>query len=259
MSAGFPTKRGLYDPQSERDSCGIGFVAHVKGQRSHQIVDDAYQVLRNMNHRGACGCEPNTGDGAGMLTALPHTFLAKVTADDLHVELPAAGQFGAGIVFLPQIAAERDVCKQEVEQIIAASGQRLIGWRKVPTEADLANVGPSARRLEPYIEQLIIAAGDGLEGEAFERQLYLIRKQASHRIRVGSQLQQAKMFYICSLSSKVIIYKGMLTPDQLFPYYPDLTDPDFTSAPCNGPLPLLDQHVSELGSSAAKSVHVPQR
>ena len=226
---GFPAKQGLYDPDLEKDSCGVGFVAHIKGQRSHQIVLDADQVLRNMNHRGACGCEANTGDGAGILTALPHEFLRKVAKQDLNAELPEPGRFAAGIVFLPQDPAQRLACKQTVERIIANRGQRLVGWRLLPVEPDLADIGPTARRAMPHMEMLFIAAADGLDGEAFERQLYLIRKRASNSIRLDEALPQRKLFYINSLSTKVIIYKGMLTPDQLAPFYPDLQDEDYTS------------------------------
>jgi len=226
---GLPDPYGLYHPDYEHDSCGVGFVAHIKGQRSHQIVLDSHTVLKNMEHRGACGCEPNTGDGAGIMTALPHEFLARVARDDLHADLPEPGRFAAGVVFLPTNAEERQFCKQMVEKIIAEQGQRLVGWRKVPTEPDLADVGPSARRTEPCIEQLFIAAGDDLQGDAFERQLYLIRKCASHRLRGDESLQQRKRFYICSLSTKVMIYKGMLRTLQLLTYYPDLTDTDYTT------------------------------
>ena len=226
---GYPEKQGLYDPQFEHDSCGVGFVAHIKGERSHQIVQDAWTVLKNMDHRGACGCEPNTGDGAGILTALPHEFLAKVAKQDLNAELPEPGKFGAGIVFLPRIPAEREKCKQVVEQIIQEQGQRLVGWRSVPVDTDKADVGPTAREAEPCIEQLFIAAGDGLEGDAFERQLYIIRKKASYLLRGDKTLKEARVFYICSLSTKVIIYKGMLRTVQLLTYFPDLQDTDFTT------------------------------
>ncbi|MCO6455357.1 MAG: glutamate synthase large subunit [Pirellulaceae bacterium] len=224
---GLPERHGLYDPAQEKDSCGVGFVAHIQGQRSHQIVLDADLVLRNMNHRGACGCEPNTGDGAGILTALPHEFLIKVARRDLGAELPEPGRFAAGLVFLPRDEQERAHSKRVVERLVAEQGQRLVGWRPVPTRADAADLGPTSRRSEPIIEQLFVASGDDLHGEAFERQLYLIRKQASHAMRDDPQLRQGKMFYICSLSTKVIIYKGMLTPDQVMPYYPDLSDPDY--------------------------------
>src|SRR5262249_49329222 len=137
-----PAKHGLYDPAHEHDSCGVGFVAHIKGERSHQILVDAEEVLRNMDHRGACGCEANTGDGAGIMTALPHEFLAKVVRADLGAELPPAGRFSAGNVFLPKIESERALCKAAVEEIVAAQGQRLVGWRKVPTDASGAGIGP---------------------------------------------------------------------------------------------------------------------
>ncbi|TWU30267.1 glutamate synthase-related protein [Bythopirellula polymerisocia] len=225
----FPAKQGLYDPAHEHDSCGVGFVAHIKGERSHQILLDAEQVLRNMDHRGACGCEANTGDGAGILTALPFDFLNKVVKNELNVDLPAPGSFAAGNVFLPKDSQERAKCKAVVEELIKVHGQQLVGWREVPTDVKKADIGPSALAGEPAIEQLIIAAGKKFTGDAFERQLYLIRKQASNRLRSDSSLSQAKMFYICSLSSKVIIYKGMLTTEQLFQYYPDLSDKDFTS------------------------------
>ncbi|MCC7475400.1 MAG: glutamate synthase subunit alpha [Pirellulales bacterium] len=226
---GFPHKQGLYDPAFEHDACGVGFVAHIKGQRSHQILIDAEEVLRNMDHRGACGCEANTGDGAGVLTALPHEFLQRVVRQELGAALPPPGEFAAGNVFLPRNEGERAKCKEVVAQIVAEQGQSLVGWRTVPTESKKADIGPTARAAEPHIEQLIIAAGKKCRGNAFERQLYLIRKQASHRLRGNASLAEAKLFYICSLSSKVIIYKGMLTTDQLFKYFPDLAAPDYIS------------------------------
>lgn len=224
----FPPKQGLYDPNNEHDSCGVGFVAHIKGKPSHQIILDAEEILRNMDHRGACGCEANTGDGAGMLTALPHAFLQKVVKADLDVDLPPAGSFAAGNVFFPQNDAERKKCKAVFEELVTAHGQELLGWRSVPTDKKTANIGPTALAGEPVIEQPIVAA-KGVSGDDFERQLYLIRKQASHRLRTDATLTQAKMFYVCSLSTKVIIYKGMLTTDQLIQYYPDLSDTDFES------------------------------
>ena len=224
-----PKKQGLYDPAYEKDSCGVGFIAHIKGKRSHKIIQDAATALEAMTHRGACGCEKNTGDGAGIMTALPLEFLSKVAKADLNTELPEAGKFAAGLIFLPQHDDERAKCKRVVEKLIVEQGQQLIGWRNVPVDPDAADIGPSARATEPAIEQLFVAAASGLEGDAFERQLYLIRKQASHALRNDETLQQSKMFYICSLSTKVIIYKGQLMPEQLVPYYPDLTNPDFTS------------------------------
>jgi glutamate synthase (NADPH/NADH) large chain len=226
---GLPPAQGLYRPDFEHDSCGVGFVAHIKGERSHQILLDADHLLCRMDHRGARGAEPNTGDGAGMLTALPHEFLAKVARESFGVTLPAPGSFAAGIVFLPTDAAERERCKAAVAEICAEEGQRLVGWRVVPTNPEGADVGNGARDAAPFIEQLFIAAADGVSGDAFERKLYLIRKRASHKLRGSAQLTQAKFFFVCSLSSKIIIYKGMLTPGQLLNFYPDLRDPDYTT------------------------------
>ncbi len=224
-----PPAQGLYDPAHEHDACGVGFVAHIRGERSHQILLDAEEILRNMDHRGACGCESNTGDGAGMLTALPNEFFQQVVSAELGIKLPAAGRFAAGNVFLPQDAAQRQTCRTRFAQLVSDCGQQLLGWRVVPTDKQAANIGPTAAAGEPVIEQPIIAAAAGLSSEAFERQLYLIRKRASHALRGDATLSQAKMFYVCSLSTKVIIYKGMLSTEQLVSYFPDLSDPNYTS------------------------------
>ncbi len=224
-----PDAQGLYDPANEHDSCGVGFVAHVKGQASHQIVRDAEHLLCRMDHRGARGAEQNTGDGAGMLTGLPHEFLKRVARDELGTELPAPGRYGAGVVFLPNDPGEREKCKSVVAEICAREGQRLLGWRKVPVDSDKADLGPSALAAAPCIEQLLIAAGANLEGDAFERKLYLIRKYASHVLRNDTALAEAKTFYVCSLSTKVLIYKGMLTPRQLTEYFVDLQAPDYAT------------------------------
>jgi glutamate synthase (NADPH/NADH) large chain len=219
----------LYNPALEHDACGVGFVAHIKGERSRQIVLDADEMLRRMTHRGACGCEENTGDGAGILTALPYEFLEKVAKTELKVTLPERGRYGAGVVFLPTDARERDICKQTVNEIIAQQGQELIGWRKVPTDAKLADIGPSARACEPAMEMVFVGAGPDVDQAAFDRQLFVIRKLASHKLRDESKLSQALLFYVCSLSTRVLIYKGMLTPAQVMPYFADLRDPDYRS------------------------------
>jgi len=233
MSFKYPTTRpaaqGLYDPANEHDSCGVGFVAHIRGQASHQIVRDAEHLLCRMDHRGARGAETNTGDGAGMLTGLPHEFLARVAREELGTELPAPGRYGAGVVFLPKDTAERERCRSVVERVCAEEGQRLIGWRTVPVALEKADIGPSALAAAPHFEQLFIAAGGNLEGDAFERKLYLIRKHASHLLRNDPELSEAKKFYICSLSTKVLIYKGMLTPAQLTEFFVDLQAPDYAT------------------------------
>ena len=224
---GYPTKQGLYDPELEKDSCGVGFVANVKGVPSHQIVVDADTILRNMDHRGACGCEQNTGDGAGILVGLPDKFLRRVAKSTFGVDLPAKGLWAAGNIFFPKIAAERDKCRRIFNRLISSEGQTLIGWRDVPQQADLADIGPTARSAEPWTEQVFIQAAEGISSEEFERKLYAIRKQASHTLRNDSTLEQASLFYVCSLSTKTLIYKGMLTPAQVVPYYPDLSEEDF--------------------------------
>ena len=228
-SLSLPAARGLYDPGLEHDSCGVGFIAHIKGEPSHQIIRDADHLLCRMDHRGARGAETNSGDGAGILTALPYDFLNRIAKDELGVELPEPGKFAAGIVFLPTDAEQRNRCKQTVNKICADQGQELIGWRIVPTNPDEADLGPTARQAAPHIEQIFIAAGSELAGDAFERRLYLIRKRASHLLRKDSEMEQAELFYICSLSTKVLIYKGMLTPGQLMAFFPDLKDLDYTS------------------------------
>ena len=152
---GLPEKQGLYDPAFEKDACGVGFVAHIKGQRSHQIVLDANEIMMNMEHRGACGCEANTGDGAGMLTGFPYDFMRKVAKDELDADLPEEGRFGAGVVFLPQDDDQRAQCKATVEQIITEQGQVLVGWRTIPTDPTGANIGPTALSAMPVFEHLI--------------------------------------------------------------------------------------------------------
>ncbi|MDP6768194.1 MAG: glutamate synthase central domain-containing protein, partial [Arenicellales bacterium] len=220
---------GLYRPEFEHDSCGVGFVAHIKGQYSHSIIDDAYTVLRSMDHRGACGADENSGDGAGILTALPHQFLQRVVEEEIGARLPETGSYGTGTIFLPQVAEERERCKQTVESIVADQGQTVIGWRAVPTCADEAGIGRTARLGEPCIEQLFIGAKSVVDRDEFERKLYLIRKQASHRLRSDPAMAQANMFYICSLSTRVMIYKGMLRTLQLMDYFPDLSAPDYST------------------------------
>ncbi len=224
-----PSKHGLYDPANETENCGVGFVAHIKGQASHQIVEDADHILRRMVHRGACGCEANTGDGAGIMTSLPYAFLTRVAKEDLGADLPEKGQYAAGNVFLPMDEGERAHCKKLVNELIEKSGQKLIGWRVLPVDADKADLGPTARSAQPFMEQLFVAAADGVSADEFERKLYILRKDAGHTIRNDQNIQQRELFYFCSLSTKVIVYKGMLNPDQMMPFYSDLTAKDFTA------------------------------
>jgi glutamate synthase (NADPH) large chain len=225
---GLPKKVGLYDPDSEKDSCGVGFICDIKGRPSREIVELARDMNCCMEHRGGVGYEKNTGDGAGMLLGLPHRFLQKVARADLGADLPAAGEYGVGNVFLPRDPAERAHCKRVLEEEIAAAGQSLIGWRNLPVDPNGADLGNAARAAMPHFEQLFIGARD-VTGDAFERKLYMIRKHGTHRVRDDESLAQRQQFYVCSLSTRVIVYKGMLTPDQVFPFYLDLQDEDFES------------------------------
>ena len=227
LKFGFPPKQGLYDPAQEKDSCGVGFVANIKGKPSHQIMLDAYHLNSRMDHRGGCGFEANTGDGAGILMALPHSFFSEIASKSFGVTLPAAGQYAVGNIFLPQVDAERETCRTTINRIISEEGQTLLGWRDVPIDAVGADVGPAALAAQPRIEQLFIGAAEGLSQEEFERKLYVIRKRFSHTLRGDTSLTEAKQLYACSLSTKVIVYKGMLTPGQLFPFYKDLMSPKF--------------------------------
>jgi glutamate synthase (ferredoxin) len=222
-----PPAQGLYDPAHEHDACGVGFVVDIQGRKSHAIVSQALTVLKNLLHRGACGCEVNTGDGAGILIQMPHAFLARECAG-LGITLPGPGHYGAGLVFLPHDPAERAECRAVVERVAAEEGQAVLGWRPVPT--DSSPIGPSARSVEPVFEQVFVARDAGVpDRAAFERKLYVIRKRAEHAIR-NSALQEAKYFYLPSLSANTLIYKGMLSADQIEGMFPDVTDPLMESA-----------------------------
>lgn len=226
-----PGAQGLYDPQYEHDACGVGFIADLKNRKSHQIVQDALQILLNLEHRGACGCEANTGDGAGILMQMPHRFFQS-EAGKLGIHLPALGDYGCGLVFLPQDPQDRQRCEQIVEKVIRDEGQKLLGWRTVPTDNTL--VGPSARKSEPVIRQCFIGKASGLAVNSndplgFERKLYVIRKLSESLVK-RSTLHQRDMFYVPSLSCKTIIYKGMLNSDQVLPYFKDLQNPLVESA-----------------------------
>ena len=223
---GFPEKKGLYDPQFEKDSCGVGLVANIKGVPSRKIMDDAFNVNSKMDHRGGCGFEENTGDGAGILVALPDKFF-RAEAKKLGIKLPNFGSYAVGNIFLPVDEEQKQLCIKITESVIYDEGQECLGWRDVPVDADKADVGPASRKAQPTIKQIFIKSGADIEQDEFDRKLYLIRKQISHKIRGNDELCEAKLFYVCSLSTSVIVYKGMLTPAQLFPFYPDLENKDF--------------------------------
>ena len=221
-----PVKSGLYDPEFEKDSCGVGLVANIKGVPSREIMENAYLINSRMDHRGGCGFEENTVDGAGILMALPDSFFQE-ESDKLKISLPKSGEYAVGNIFLPQIADERKKCKKIIEEIVSKEGQQFLGWRKVPTDSEKANVGPAAKECQPIMEQLFIGCSKNIDQDAFERKLYLIRKIFSDRLRYNENLSQGLMLYACSLSSRLIVYKGMLTPGQLFPFFPDLENSNF--------------------------------
>ncbi|MEK7782406.1 MAG: glutamate synthase subunit alpha, partial [Candidatus Binatota bacterium] len=220
--AGFPTKQGLYDPRFEHDACGVGFVVNIKGKKSYQIVEQALTILENLDHRGACGCEENTGDGAGILLQVPHAFFQHA-CDGLGFHLPEPGEYGVGMIFLPDDRKLRRRCEKTLEEIIASEGQRVLGWRKVPT--DNMYLGDTAKSCEPFIRQVFIGRGKNIKDDmAFERKLYVIRRRAENALRYGKEAV-GEYFYVPSMSCKTIIYKGMLTARQIATFYPDLTDP----------------------------------
>ena len=222
---GLPPKQGLYDPAHEKDACGIGFVANIKGQKSRSIVEQGLRVLENLFHRGAQGCDPCTGDGAGLLIQMPHEFLRRAAAD-VQIKLPGAGEYGVGMVFLPPQAESRKQCETLFERIIAAEGVRLLGWRDVPVKSDA--IGAQARRTEPAIRQVFVAR-DILNEAQFERKLYVIRKRIEKAIR-ESAIDGREYFYVPSFSGNTIVYKGLLLPHQMSQYYQDLADSSVTSA-----------------------------
>ncbi|MGN6369973.1 MAG: glutamate synthase large subunit [Phycisphaerae bacterium] len=226
---GIPHKVGLYDPQFEKDSCGVGFVAHIKGKKTHDIVKNALTMLEHMDHRGACGCEQNTGDGAGILTGLPHDFLVKVAKRDAGLTLPEKGKYGAGIVFLPTDSEQRKACEEIVAKMVAEQGLTLLGWRDVPT--DNSTLGMTAKRIEPKMRMVFVTGGGKHPkvGDELERELYIVRKRSTYACR-ALDMDQSSYFYVASLSTKVIIYKGQLTPAQVTEYFrADIADPDYTS------------------------------
>ena len=223
---GYPEKQGLYDPAYESDACGIGFVVNIKGRKSHKLVRQAIEVLEHLEHRGACGCEANTGDGAGMLLQLPHAFFAAVC----DFELPEPGEYGVGMLFLPSDEGQRKACEERFEKIVAEEGQHFLGWRDVPTNN--AALGNTAKAREPFQRQAFIGRGEvrGDSELAFERKLYVICKRAENAIRYSGEFGNGDFFYPASLSSRTIVYKGMLIPDQVKDYFPDMVDERFESA-----------------------------
>ncbi|MCY6371372.1 glutamate synthase large subunit [Clostridium ganghwense] len=224
-NTGLPMKQGLYDPQFEKDNCGVGFVANVKGEKTHGLVKKALQILVNLTHRGAVGSDPKTGDGAGIMLQIPDEFF-KISCDNLGIELPKFGNYAVGMTFLPKETALRYQCEGIFERAVEEEGQKVLGWRDVPT--DNRCIGETAKGTEPTIRQLFIEKCNCTQ-EEFERKLYIIRKRTESEVRKLVK-RNNEYFYICSLSSKTIVYKGLLLADQINGFYLDLNDINFKSA-----------------------------
>jgi len=221
-------ENGLYNPANEHDACGVGFVAHIKGQKAHAIVEQGLKILENLDHRGAVGADKLMGDGAGILIQIPDEFYrAEMAAKG--VELPPPGEYGVGMIFLPKEHASRLACVQELERAVKAEGQVLLGWRDVPVDTEMP-MSPTVRAKEPVLRQIFIGRGpDVIVPDALERKLYVIRKTASSAIQ-ALKLTHSREYYVPSMSCRTIIYKGLLLADQVGKYYKDLQDPRVTSA-----------------------------
>src|SRR5438874_2921447 len=231
-AAGF----GLFDPTLEKDSCGVGFIADIKGRKSHKIIEDALTILLNLEHRGAVGADPRAGDGAGILVQAPHKFLAKKAAA-LGINLPAPGRYAVGVLFMPHEAAWRQEIIDTYVAQAEREGMRVLGWRQVPT--DNSTLGESVKPTEPYHLQVFIERAPQIKSEdEFERRLYILRKTISSAL-YGKRERRTSGYYPVSISCRTLIYKGMFLADQLCTYYPDLHDPDFESA-----LALIHQRFS---------------
>ena len=218
---------GMYSSQFEKDACGMGFVVNIKGKKSHSIIDDGLRILERLEHRGGAGADKDTGDGAGILVQIPHEFF-KRECEVLGINLPAAGEYGVGMIFAHKYESLRNEQKRIFEEVVREEGQVVLGWREVPVDG--TKVGKEAAAIRPWMIQILIGKGpDVTNNKEFERKLYIIRKLAEKRI-VPLSKELSSDFYIASLSSKTIVYKGMLTPGQLRDFYLDLSDLDFTSA-----------------------------
>src|SRR5580692_2550439 len=228
-----PRRQGLYDPRHEHDACGMGFVVNLDGHKTHEIVQKGIQILINLTHRGACGCDPDTGDGAGVLIQIPHEFFARECAK-LGFTLPVPGSYSVGMMFLPVESAQRLLCEGIVERIAREEGLTVLGWRDTPLHGDA--IGRQARATQPYIEQIFVQKGEGPDGQPmsqddFERKLYVVRRRADTEI-AASEFDDNGFFYVPSMSSRVIIYKGLLLAPQISDFYTELADPLTRSSLC---------------------------
>ena len=224
----FPRSQGLYDHRYERDACGIGFIAHVKGKQSHDIILKGIQILVNLQHRGASGSDPVTGDGAGVLIQIPHAFFER-ECSKLGFTLPLPGEYGVGMIFLPVERNQRLLCEGILERIVREEGLRIVGWRDTPIASD--TIGRIARSSQPYIQQIFIRRAPGMDQDTLERRLYVIRKRVEAEVE-QSEIRDKNFFAIPSLSSRTIVYKGLLLAAQIASFYKELSDPSTVSALC---------------------------
>ena len=216
----------MYDPRFEHDACGVGFVAHTRGLKSHDIVTKGLEVLINLGHRGASGSDAETGDGAGILIQMPHEFFAG-QAEREGIELPAEGDYGVGVAFLPSEDTQRRACEETIERVVREEGQRFLGWRRVPVRPEA--IGTLAARVQPDIRHFFVGRGQQPDTYPFESKLFVIRRRIEKTV-AGMGLPDGDDFYICSLSSNRIVYKGLVLAHQLEPFYPDLSDDSIVTA-----------------------------
>ncbi len=228
-AGGLPPAQGLYDPANEHDACGLGFVASIRGEKSHSIVEKGIEVLTHLEHRGACGCDPETGDGAGVLIQIPHEFFARECANQ-GMSLPEPGGYAVGMVFLPVGKLERLQCEGVVEKISQEEGLEVLGWRDTPVNGTA--IGRVARGSQPYIEQIFLKALEPLTELDFERKLYVIRRRIENEI-AHAEIEGRSNFYIPSLSCRTIVYKGLLLAPQITKFYPELNDPLVKTPPAS--------------------------
>jgi glutamate synthase (NADPH) large chain len=245
---GLPPAQGLYRPEHEHDACGIGFVASIEGKKTHDIVMKGIQILINLAHRGACGCDPQTGDGAGILIQIPHAYFDRETTA-LGFSLPSAGEYGVGMVFLPVDTHDRLICEGLIEKIAREEGLTILGWRDTPINGN--TIGRLARGSQPYIEQIFLRGPAGMDQDALERKLYVVRKRVEAEV-AATDMKDKEFFYIPSLSTRTIVYKGLLLAPQITDFY-NRTD----QRAVHGPPALFNQHVSQLEAGSPVPLHLP--
>ena len=253
--SGLPAAQGLYHPSQEHDACGLGFVANINGEASHEIITKGIQVLVNLTHRGACGCDPDTGDGAGILIQIPHKFFAKETKR-LGFALPAPGAYAVGMIFFPVNKQQRLIVEGIMERTVRDEGLELLGWRDTPIDPDA--IGRLARDSQPYIQQVFIGRPDTMDEDAFERRLYVVRKRCENEV-LASEIRDKGFFAIPSLSCRTIVYKGSLAGSANRQLLSRIVRSRCGERDLPGAPALFHQHVSHLATGPSFSLPLPQR